>query len=101
MRSSFPLLSPLDLLSSSPFPYAVFAVLFSIFGFGMTGPFCSSLHVSGTVAVCGIIHSFVLERAILFPVWQMVLVLDVSNTISPTFVEQLTLSATILNFFSF
>lgn len=30
----------------------------------------------------------------------MVLVLDVSNTISPTFVEQLTLSATILNFSS-
>ncbi len=36
-----------------------------------------------------------------FPVWQMVLVLDVSNKISPTFVEQLTLSATILNFSSF
>lgn len=71
MLFSFPLLSALGLLLSSPFPYAVFAVLFSIFGFGTTGPFRSSLFNSGIVAICGVVHSSVLEWAILsqYGIW--------------------------------
>lgn len=82
-------------------PRSDFTVLFSLFGFGMSGPFSSSLRVPGTVVLCGIIHSFVVERAILFPVWQIVLALDVSNTTNPKCVEKLTLSTRLSNISSF